>query len=272
MKLMLAFDVEAPFLTLSELSRRSDMPLTTTHRLLEELVEHGLVERRDDKSYRLGVRLWELACRTPGALGLRETAAPFMQQLHGSVRQHTQLGVLDGTEVLFIERLSRWDAVVNLTVIGGRMPLSASSSGLILLAYADDEVLDAVIEHGLTRFTDFSITSPERLRAVVAEARTAGHVVSDGLIHVDTRGIAVPVVGTDGHVVAALSVIVPNDDRDSAPLVAELKHAAQGISASLRAAHLPAWHPKARPGGCYRALVNSSQPSMEYLAAQAQQH
>ena len=100
------------------------MPLSTAHRLVAELEREGLLERMPDRTYRLGVRLWEFASRTPGALGLRELARPWLEAVHARVRQHTQLGVLAGHDVLFIERMSTRDAVLNATLIGGRTPLA----------------------------------------------------------------------------------------------------------------------------------------------------
>ena len=65
---------------------------------------------------------WESASRTPGAVGLRELARPWLEAVHARVRQHTQLGVLSGRDVLFIERLSTRGPVVNATPNAGRRP------------------------------------------------------------------------------------------------------------------------------------------------------
>lgn len=96
LKILDAFDAGTAFLTLSEIAERSGLPMTTTHRLVGELVEQRMLERLPDRSYQLGLRLWELAARTPRAMGLREIAAPMVQLVQGQVRQHTQLGVEGG--------------------------------------------------------------------------------------------------------------------------------------------------------------------------------
>lgn len=262
-----AFDTDAAFLTLSQISRRSGIPVSTTHRLIADLEEQALVERLDDRTYRLGVRLWELAARTPGALGLRELALPFMQDVHSAVKQHTQLGVLSGSEVLFLERLSTREAVVNTTVVGGRLPLHASSSGIILLAHATTDVQEKYLASNLQRFTEATPHVPASLRTALASAKLWGYVVADGFIHPDARGIAVPVFNTDGSVAAALAVIVANDSSDPAQHIVTLRAASEGISVALRAAYLPASEPDAEPGGRYRPLVHSSTKSMEYLAS-----
>jgi DNA-binding IclR family transcriptional regulator len=263
-----AFDVDAAFLTLSQLARRSELPISSTHRLVAELESHGLLERVEDGTYRLGLQLWELAARTPGALGLREIALPYMQDVQAIVGEHTQLGVLQGTDVLFLERLSTKHAVINVTLVGGRLPLHASSSGLVLLAHSTQAFQDAVIEAPLQRFTHTTISSSAELRRVLGRVRREGFAVGDGYIHPEARGIAVPVFGAADNVIAALAIVVPNDDKPVIPLVKVLRAAADQISGALHAAYLPAGEPGAEPGGRFRPLVHSSTRSMEYLASQ----
>ncbi|WP_078600678.1 helix-turn-helix domain-containing protein [Streptomyces violens] len=125
-----AFGPEAPALTVTEIARRARLPRATAGRLVEELVRHGLLRRDGRRRIRIGVRFWELAQRASPTLTLREAAMPFMADLHAVVGHSTQLGVLDGAEVLFVERLTAPDAVVNITRIAGRLPLHASSTGL----------------------------------------------------------------------------------------------------------------------------------------------
>ncbi|GAA3438387.1 hypothetical protein GCM10018954_080030 [Kutzneria kofuensis] len=97
-----AFSARASALTLSELSRRTGLPLTSTHRLVAELAAGGLLERGDDGRYRIGLRLWEIASLAPRGVGLRETAMPFLEDLYEATHQHVQLAVLEGHEVLYL--------------------------------------------------------------------------------------------------------------------------------------------------------------------------
>ncbi|WP_205676782.1 IclR family transcriptional regulator [Arthrobacter crystallopoietes] len=265
MQVFIAFDVDAVFLNISQLSARSGLPLATTHRIVAEMEDFGLLERQPDKTYRLGVRLWEIACRTPGALGLREIAMPHLQSVQSRVRQHTQLGILEGQEVLFLERLSARDAVVNVTLVGGRLPLHASSSGLVLLAHADEEFQDEVFSGELFRYTEQTVRSPVALRQLLQKIRHDGFAIGNGFIHPDARGIAVPVRGVNDTIVAGLSVVVPNDDAPTVPLVRLLQGASAAITQDLLAAYTPPNDPQSAPGGRFRQLVNSSADSMEYL-------
>ncbi|WP_156760075.1 IclR family transcriptional regulator [Microbacterium karelineae] len=228
-----AFHPLHPFLTLAEIARAADLAPSTAHRLVGELVREGLLERQDDRTYRLGVRLWEYASRTPGAIGVREAARPWIDAVHRRVRQHTQLGVLQGIDVLFLERVSWPDAVVNATIIGGRIPAHASATGLVLLAHAPRDLVDAVTSGTMRRYTDRTITSPQRLRDELARIRHDGFVVGDGYIHLDARSVAVPLRGAGGQVVAALGVVVPSDSSPARPIADLLTAAAVGASRDL---------------------------------------
>ena len=271
------FSFEAPFLSLSEISERAGIPMSSAHRIVSELVEHGLLERMPDRSYRVGNRLWEMGSRTPGALGLREIALPYLHAIQSRVRQHTQLLVRSGLDVLVIERLSARDAVVNASIVGGRIPIQHSSSGIVLLAHADteradDDLVARVIERGLSPITETSLRTGNQLRDAVDRARRDGYAVSAGWIFEESRGIAVPIRGSQGVVVGTVSVVIPNDDSPVDDLVRLLRLAAEGISDALLRSYLPPGHPQARPGGIYRQLVSSSERSMAYFEHLLEEH
>jgi len=259
------FSFEAPFQSLSEIAERAGIPMSSAHRIVGELVEHGLLERMPDRSYRVGNRLWEMGSRTPGALGLREIALPYLHAIQSRVRQHTQLLVRSGLDVLVIERLSSRDAVVNASIVGGRIPLQHSSSGIVLLAHADEDLLDRVVERGLAPITASSLSTPEQLREAVAAAARSGFAVSEGWIFEESRGVAVPIRGSQEVVVGTVSVVIPNDHSPVDDVVRLLRLAADGISEALLRSYLPPGHPRARAGGAYRQLVSSSDRSMVYF-------
>ncbi|GAA4414858.1 IclR family transcriptional regulator [Georgenia halophila] len=259
------FGVDTPYLTLTEISRRAELPLSSAHGIVQELASHGLLERMEDRSYRLGNRVWELGTRTPGALGLREIALPHLQALHAQVRQHAQLMVRIDLDVLVIERLSARDAVVSATIVGGRIPLQHSSCGLVLLADAGEEAVEAVLRRGLQPPTSAAIQDGSELRAAIERTRRLGYAVASGFIYAGSRGIAVPVRGSEDVVVGAVGLVVPNDDAPVSGHVALLRRSADAISESLRRSYLPPGHPRALPGGSYRRMVNSSESSMAYL-------
>ncbi|WP_210947014.1 helix-turn-helix domain-containing protein [Streptomyces sp. MK37H] len=100
-----AFGAARPRLTLSELSRASGLSLTTTHRIVTDLVEWGALEEADG-GYQAGLRLWEAACAAPRGLALRETALPAMADLYEATHENVQLAVREGLDVVYVERIT----------------------------------------------------------------------------------------------------------------------------------------------------------------------
>jgi DNA-binding IclR family transcriptional regulator len=230
-----AFTPDEPELSVSEIARRSGLHVATASRIVGQLADHGLLSRGEDRRVRVGMRMWELASRASPTRSLRDAAMPYLEDLHAVVGHHVQLGVLDGEEVIFLERLSARDAVINYSRIAGRLPLHISSSGHVLLAYGPADLRSRVLAQPLTRYTPATITSPERLREALGQVRRQGYALLAGHVHENATGIAIPLRDGLGEVVAALSVIVPNDGRAPAQVPALLA-AARGVTRSLSAA------------------------------------
>ncbi|WP_232664747.1 IclR family transcriptional regulator [Pseudonocardia sp. TRM90224] len=230
-----AFTADRPELTLTEISRRAGLPLTTAHRIVGELTGWGALERADTGGYRIGLRLWEVGALAPRGLGLRESAMPFLEDLYEVTKQNVQLAVLDGTEVVYVERISGRGAVNVITRVGGRLPLHATGVGLVLLAHADPELQERVLSGPLRRYTSKTMCRPDEVRWALAEVRRTGVAVSDGQIELIALSIAAPVRGSRGEVVAALSVVVPAETSDARAYVPVVRAAARGISRVLGA-------------------------------------
>lgn len=230
------FGPEASSLTASDISRRTGIPMASTHRLVGQMVQLGLLQKGPDKLLRVGVRLWELGWRSTAALGLRNVAMPYLEDLQSVVRQHTQLAVLEGTDVLYIERLSaRGRTTVNITRVAGRLPAHACSSGLVLLASAPTELQEEILASPhLRAYTARTITDSSELRRQLAETRCRGAAAQAGAVHLDAAGVAAPIRDHSNAVVAAVSVIVPNTSADIAAVTPAVRATALSITRALR--------------------------------------
>jgi DNA-binding IclR family transcriptional regulator len=232
--LLFAFDETHRRLTLSDLARRADLPLPTAHRLVGELVADGALSRRPSGEYVVARRLWQLGLLAPVETGLREVAAPFLNDIHAATRATVHLAVRERGEVLYLERLSGRASVPVVSTVGSRLPLHATGVGKVLLAHApDDVVADALAR--LARITPYTITQPTRMREQLERVRRDGYATTVEEMTIGACSVAVPVRAGDaaGPVVAAVGVVVPSLKRDRARLVAALHVAAQGIGRSV---------------------------------------
>lgn len=228
-----AFGAAHPTLTLTELAGRADLPLSTAHRLVGELLAWGALERGGDGRYRIGLRLWEVGSLAPRSLGLRESAMPFLTDLYEVTGENVQLAVLDGRDAVYVERLSGRGAVNVISRVGGRLPLHATGVGQALLAHASSDLQEQVLASPLRRYTTRTVGDPDELRRVLAAVRRTGVAVCDGQIELVALSVAAPVHGRRGEVVAAVSVVVPSAGSDARTYVPAVRAAARGISRTL---------------------------------------
>jgi DNA-binding IclR family transcriptional regulator len=234
LKVLDAFSDERNDLSLSEISRHTGIPLTSTHRLVADLTAWGALERDERRRYRIGLRLWEIATLSPRGLGLRQAAMPFLEDLYEATHENVQLAVLDGFEVVYVERLSGRDAVNVLSRVGGRFPAHATGVGLVLLAYADAQAQERYFAVPLPRYTDKTIADSRQLRCVLADVRRMGYAISDGQVTLDALSVAAPIRGANDEVIAALSIVVPSAAAQPHSLAPAVVAAARGISRALR--------------------------------------
>jgi len=220
--------------TLSELSRRSGVPLTTTHRIVGELVTWGALEQDVGGRYRIGLRLWEVASLAPRSMGLQSLARPFLSDLYELTKYSVHLAVLEGTEAVFVDRFQSPHQTHLRPRVGGRYPLHATAVGLVLLAHSSSEFQDDVLEGDLTRYTEYSFRSSDEVRPVLADIRVRGYAISDRQVNPEYVAVAAPVLAPNGSTAAALSVVLSPHEADDRNLIHLVRVTAAGISRALR--------------------------------------
>jgi DNA-binding IclR family transcriptional regulator len=236
LSLLSAFDATRRRLSLTELSRRSGIPVSSTLRLAKHLVRWGALERDEEGRYCVGLRLLEVASLAPRGHGLREVAMPFMSDLAEVTRQHVQLAVRDGTEATLVERLSAHQATPVQYRIGGRLPLHSTGIGLVLLAFAPPSMQEEFLARPMYRQPDNVLIPAAVMRRTLAEVRREQMAIyrreEDEEVIV---AVAAPIYGEDDSVVAALGVLLPERVAQPRRLGLAVRTAAQGISRGLGA-------------------------------------
>lgn len=232
-RVLSAFDARVPSMTVGALSKAANVPLATAYRLVDQLIGHDFLRKDTDGNVCLGMGLWEIASRSSSVLDLRDAARPFMEDIQAVVGQHTQLGVLRNDEVLFIERLSGRDSVVNQARIAGRLPVHRTSVGVVLLAFSPSHVQEAYFRGHPESVLPQHVGGGD-LRKVLAQARQLGYVALGGLMDEETTGIAVPVLGRGSMAVAALGVVVARHEEGSVhSILPALMTGARGIARTM---------------------------------------
>ncbi|WP_199429760.1 IclR family transcriptional regulator [Qaidamihabitans albus] len=197
--------------TLSELSRATGFPPPSTHRLLASLRRQDFVAfDPESKRYALGLRLFQLGAAVSSARGFTGIAVPVMRRLSETTGEATLMSVRDGHHQLYIHHVEARHNVVVKGETGKLGPLHCTSMGKVLIAFADYDTREELIENvELERFTPRTIVDRPTFRHEIGRVRAQGFAVADEEHELGIRAIGVPVLGPLGTAVAALSVPSP---------------------------------------------------------------
>jgi IclR family transcriptional regulator, acetate operon repressor len=204
-RILASFDPDDTSISLADLSRRTGIAKSTLHRLARALENVGLLER-DDGRLQLGLRVFELGQLVARPRALRDAALPFMEDLFEAAHETVHLGVPDGIEILYLEKIEGHRRVRSPSRVAGRMPLYCTGVGKAVLAFSAPAVIDRVIEAGLAPRTPYTIVSPNLLRETIAEVKRNGVAFDREESLLGLCCAAAPIFGPRHEVVGALSV------------------------------------------------------------------
>lgn len=193
----------------SEISRDLGMGKSGVHKILRNLEDRGYVRSTPDKTYRLGLRLWQLGIAAVSELGIRHVALPQMEKLTDLTGEGTLLSVYDNGDVVYLEKVNSPQPIGTTTRVGGRSPAFCSATGKAILAWQSEEEIERVLAAPLERFNDKTVTDPAAIREDLAQVRERGYSVNYGAWRGEIYGIGCPIRDYSGTVVAALGVAGP---------------------------------------------------------------
>ncbi len=196
----------------SDVARRTRLPVSTCARLLGTLEALGAVQRVEPGPvYRIGVTLRDLAASLDPASGLVARARPHLEALVDEVGETAGIAVADGAgHVLYLDQVESGQDVTLQDWTGDRLPLHVVSSGLVLLASRSSAAVRDYCAPGLERFTEHTTTRAATLRARLATVRADGFAWTVEEFAAGISSVAAPVTDADGAVVAALHVHGPS--------------------------------------------------------------
>jgi IclR family transcriptional regulator, carbohydrate utilization repressor len=221
-------------ISLKEISEKTGLHPSTTHRILNDLTIGRFVDRPESGSYRLGMRLLELGNLVKARLSVRDAALTPMRNLHKLIQQPVNLSMRQGDEIVYVERAySERSGMQVVRAIGGRAPLHLTSTGKLFLALDDPQRVRAYATRtGLAGHTRNSITQLPVLERELAKARQYGIARDNEELELGVRCMAAGVYDDQGKLVAGLSISAPADRLDEGWLP-KLQATANEISFAL---------------------------------------
>lgn len=199
-----------PGLGVTELAKRSENTKARTFRLLTTLENRGLVQRDSLATYTLGHRVLHLGIAAQEQVSLVRLAHDILRNIGAKFDESVQIRVRDGLHSVCVARRESTQVLRVHSDVGNRRPLHAGAASKLLLAFAPEEIQQAVLASELQRFTPNTIVHRSKLAQELARIRTQGYATSFGEMTLDAVAVGAPVYDVGGNVVAALSVSAPN--------------------------------------------------------------
>lgn len=221
-------------ISLKEISERTGLHPSTTHRILNDLAVGRFVDRPEAGNYRLGMRLLELGNLVKDRLNVRDAAVQPMRELHKLIQQPVNLSVRQGDEIVYVERaFSERSGMQVVRAIGGRAPLHLTSVGKLFLAMDDPQRVRAYATRtGLSGQTRNSITQLQVLERELSRVRQYAIARDNEELELGVRCMASGIYDDQGKLVAGLSISAPADRLDEGWLP-KLQMTTKAISQAL---------------------------------------
>lgn len=236
-EIMNCFSSSKPVLGIGEISKLTGYTKSTVSRILSTLNEYGCVEKADGYGkYRLGYRvyLWGTIIKE---LNLDTLAKPIIEKLRDKCGEEVSVYKVEGNRRVCLLRIPSHHEVARVGKTGGYLPLHAGAAGRILLAYLPEKQRKKIISSlPLEKFTDLTLTDPEKLQESLKEIHQKGYGISLGEREPDAYSVVAPIWDANKQVIASLSISGPKFRLSEEQLeinIREVQSAAKEISEKL---------------------------------------
>lgn len=205
------FESQRNLIGLSDMSRLSGMNKATVYRMMTELQQAGYVEQvAQTRNYRLGPTVLRLARLREQAVPLVEVARPLLQGLCNQTNETAHVSVVIGTRLSTVAHAySQTHATKVMMEDAEHLSFHGTASGLSILGFADDALVDAVLNEPLLAHTEQTITEAPQIRQILKTVRECGYAVSVGGFEREVHSFAAPVMDAAGRPCGAIAVAAP---------------------------------------------------------------
>jgi DNA-binding IclR family transcriptional regulator len=225
-------------MTAIELADSLGVHKTTAYRYLNTLLQTGYIQTNGDGLYQLGNKILELGSQMLRRMPLRETAHPFLVKLSAETQKTVHLCVLDGAEVVYLDKVESQRSLPIISRIGSRAPAYCTGVGKALLSsLPTDQVVELLRKSPLTKRTSMTITDPIKLLEDLKLTRERGYAIDNGEHEEGIKCFAASIKGYGGETVGAISITGLkrefDEPKESEKLANEVITTASAISHAL---------------------------------------
>jgi len=229
------FNRETATLSLTEITESASLSKATAFRIASTLQTAGYLQRdAQTKRYRPGLRVLQLGFTALSSLETRQMARPYLERLSREVSQTVSMGVLDGMEVIYVDRV-RFKQILGVTLgLGSRLPAHCASLGKTLLAHLSPDELRRLLDTAdLWPCTSHTLTARLELEADLVRSRERGYAINNEEWVLGLRSTAAPILDNTGRCIAAVNISVPAAQVSLAELESQLTPAVRATAAQI---------------------------------------
>lgn len=235
-----SFGAANPIMGIAELARKTNIPKSTVHRLIQTLCVLGyVIPDGTSNKYMLGPKVLDLGFTVLSSLDLRDLAAPYLRMLSKSSGETVNLAILDRWQLVYVERM-KTQQIVNINLhIGSRLELYNTSMGRVLGAFQSEDWLSEYLEYlkNIPEARKYTLRGGKIFREILADVKKKGYAINNEELAPGLRSVAAPVKNREGKVVGAVNIAVSSGlfslARLEKELLPPLLETTQAISAAL---------------------------------------
>ncbi|WP_318503182.1 IclR family transcriptional regulator [Bacillus sp. T3] len=237
LRIMQCFSVDEPEKKVGEIATKLGINKSTVSRTLATLASEGFVMKNPEtKNYRLGLTILTLSGVVNTQFDIYQESQPVLTKLVQTTGETAHISILDHDEVIYLQKIECSHPSKVLTNIGRRNPPYCTSSGKVLLAHGENEIVERVISKGLKKITSKTIVDPEIFHQHLTQIKESGYAVSIEEFSEGVNSIAAPIYDYRGKVIAALAIVGPKQRIQSTKLhelIKKVIHGAMEISSRM---------------------------------------
>lgn len=223
---------------ITEISQEVLLPKSTVHGLVKTLEKNNYLFWGENGKYRLGVKVFELGMAYSGNIKLTAAAEPVVRQLVDRYQQTVHIAIYAGRMAVLVVSTRAGGSGVMAPRVGAGIPAYCTGVGKVLLAWQSPQMLEEYLQNEpLMPITRHTITDADQFREELDRIRRQGYAIDQGEALMETGCVAAPIFGTDGKIVAAISISGPREDIINDKMVkaccVDVMHAARTVSAVL---------------------------------------
>ena len=238
MQILRLFTIDKSEWTLTEIAREKEMSISTTKRLLQTLEKYGyIIKNHESKKYKLSLSILSLSGIVTTTMDIHREARSVLLELLESYGEAVHIGILEGVQTVYLEKLESLYPVRLASFIGKSNPIYCSGCGKVLLAYKEEKEQEKIIKtierDGYHKYGSKTVKNTSELKEKLRSIQKQGYEICVDELSTGITSIAAPIYDYDETVIAAISITGPNKRMDIPRMIEGVLKAAKEVSNRL---------------------------------------